>query len=180
MCSCTSRRSGYISRMTSGSPPVAPVAWVVAATAFIKTRVSVLRQTTPRRLEVLSPRTNAGGIVLSKSPARTRHLKEQNTTPPSPIKHDPRYIIALPIVLGGCLQNKDLHCVAISTMIEGGSEPFPVLQVDSRLIPTNRKDAVLEKVAELTEVSGRAVGGFVVVAVICCRRAYGPGRRGGG
>lgn len=50
-------------------------------------------------------------------------------------------------------QNKDLHCVVISTMLEGGSEPFPVLQVDSRLIKVNGKDAVLEKAAEITEVS---------------------------
>lgn len=42
--------------------------------------------------------------------------------------------------------------MVISTMLEGGSEPFPVLQVDSRLIRINRKDAVLEKVAEITEV----------------------------
>eukprot|EP00752_Nemacystus_decipiens_P003647 g3361.t1 len=48
-------------------------------------------------------------------------------------------------------ENKDLHCVVISTMLDGGSEPFPVLQVDSRLIRDNGKDAVLEKAAEITE-----------------------------
>lgn len=42
--------------------------------------------------------------------------------------------------------------MAISTMLEGGSEPFPVLQADSRLIPVNRKEDILERVAEATEV----------------------------
>lgn len=42
--------------------------------------------------------------------------------------------------------------MAISTMLEGGSEPFPVLQADSRLIPVNRKENILERVAEATEV----------------------------
>ena len=46
-----------------------------------------------------------------------------------------------------------MHCVAISTMLEGGAEPFPVLQADSRLIPENRKEVILARVAEATEVS---------------------------
>lgn len=45
--------------------------------------------------------------------------------------------------------------MVISTMLEGDSDPFPVLQVDSRLIEVNGKDAVLEKAAEITEVSRR-------------------------
>ena len=43
--------------------------------------------------------------------------------------------------------------MAISTMLEGGAEPFPVLQADSRLIPENRKEVILARVAEATEVS---------------------------
>ncbi|CBN79555.1 conserved unknown protein [Ectocarpus siliculosus] len=48
-------------------------------------------------------------------------------------------------------ENKEKHCIAISTMLEGESEPFPVLKVDSRLIRVNGKDAVLERIAEMTE-----------------------------
>lgn len=69
----------------------------------------------------------------------------------------PLYLVRCPVLFVGH-QNKDLHCVAISTMLEGGSEPFPVLQVDSRLIRVNEKDAVLERVAKITEVSTRRRG----------------------
>lgn len=45
-------------------------------------------------------------------------------------------------------------------MLEGESDPFPVLKVDSRLIRVNGKDAVLERIAEMTEVTFDGCHGY--------------------
>ncbi|CAM9759866.1 unnamed protein product, partial [Ectocarpus fasciculatus] len=101
-----------------------------------------------------------GEIGIDEAAARMAGEVAQAQLPPE----QPRYPLGNLIYEGSKLfwrtgeslriamhENKEKHCVAISTMLEGESDPFPVLKVDSRLIRVNGKDAVLERIAEMTE-----------------------------
>ncbi|CAN0216058.1 unnamed protein product [Ectocarpus sp. 6 AP-2014] len=101
-----------------------------------------------------------GEIGIDEAAARMAGEVAQAQLPPE----QPRYPLGTLIYEGSKLfwrtgeslriamhENKEKHCIAISTMLEGESEPFPVLKVDSRLIRVNGKDAVLERIAEMTE-----------------------------
>ncbi|CAN0406137.1 unnamed protein product, partial [Ectocarpus sp. 12 AP-2014] len=100
------------------------------------------------------------GIGIDEAAARMAGEVAQAQLPPQ----QPRYPLGTLIYEGSKLfwrtgeslriamhENKEKHCVAISTMLEGETEPFPVLKVDSSLIRVNGKDAVLERIAEMTE-----------------------------